>query len=510
MRRLLAILPTALAVALSTALTTGPAAAQEEADAPVEVTVMSRNLYLGADITVALELLPDLPAAAQFLWDQVAATNFDARAPLLAAEAASARPDVIGVQEATVWRCRGSLFGDTVPVFDFTASFLAATRAAGVPYVVAQAGDERADNPGYAIGPLPGLTVTDPESFQPIFGTDSADCGFQIGDVLLVRADLADDVLAVGTSEYSARTSIVPTVLAIDRGYAWADIAIGGATTRFVTTHLESLWEPDAVPVAAEQARQLVADLEPTTGPLVVMGDFNSDPRDPRPAGAPNPGGQPEASGACAAQPAAAGPEDADATCSAYWTMRAGGYTSAGPADEDPANFTWGASALLAGPDPERLRVALGEGNDAGYTDRLDYVFVRNGARAVAASLVGSTWPQGDTWPCSDPEQVANTQAAGQVLAGAGLTAPPPGTGVCLPTDHVGVVATLAVPAGGGQDEPVPPNDPFRLVWWHVALALLVLLVVLVVVLVRRRRRKRARRSAQAQADRQQEQHEGR
>ena len=431
------------------AVVSAPAAlAQDPPPDGPEVTVMTRNLYLGADIGVALDLLPDLAAAAQFMWDQVAATDFDARAPLLEAEAAATRPDVIGLQEATLWRCRGSLFGDTVPVFDFTQTFLDAARAAGVPYVIAEADGQQADNPGYSIGPLPGLTVTDPETFGPIFGKDSADCGFRIGDVLLVREDLAGDVVAAGTSEYTIRTDIVPTVLSIDRGYAWADLAIDGATTRFVTTHLESLWDPDSVPASARQAEQLVADLAATTGPLVVMGDFNADPRDPRGPQAPNPGGQPEASSTCPAQPSGATVESADATCNAYWIMREAGYESVGPDPTDPANATWGASALLAGPDPERLRVALQEGNEAGYTDRLDYVFVRNGAQATSAALVGATWPAGDTWPCDDPEQIANTAAAGEVLRAAGLPPPPSGQGLCLPTDHVGVVATVAVPAG--------------------------------------------------------------
>ena len=42
----------------------------------------------------------------------------------------------------------------------------------------------------------------DPETFQPLFGTDEADCGFTIADALAVRADLAGQVLDVGTVEY--------------------------------------------------------------------------------------------------------------------------------------------------------------------------------------------------------------------------------------------------------------------------------------------------------------------
>ena len=50
------------------------------------VTVMSRNIYLGADVGVALELIPDMPAAAQFMWDQVNKNDFSKRSLALAAE----------------------------------------------------------------------------------------------------------------------------------------------------------------------------------------------------------------------------------------------------------------------------------------------------------------------------------------------------------------------------------------------------------------------------------------
>ena len=140
-----------------------------------------------------------------------------------------------------------------------------------------------AQNPGYAIPPIPFLTtVTDPETFQPLFGSDTADCGFVIGDALLVREDIAADVVAVGTSEYEDRYTVAPVVFTVDRGYAWADIAIAGTTIRAVTTHLESTWDPDAMVTSAQQAQQLVEDLSTTTVPTIVIGDFNADPRDPR------------------------------------------------------------------------------------------------------------------------------------------------------------------------------------------------------------------------------------
>lgn len=508
-----------IAAAAATALAAGAlvvspgSAAQSQAPTAEEasglVTVMTRNLYLGADVGVALDLLPDLSAAAQFMWDQVAATDFTARAGLLAAEAHRYKPDVIGLQEATEWLCQDSFFGQPVAVYDFTSQFLDATRSAGTEYVIAEAKGRVAQNPGYSIPPLPGLTVTDPDAFQPLFGKDTANCGFEIGDALLVRADLADKVLQAGTSEYEEREIIVPTVLGIDRGFAWADVALAGTTVRFATTHLESLWNENTQTVGAQQARQLVADFAATTLPLVIMGDFNNDPRDPRPAGDPNPGGQPEASGACPAQVSDPSVQTADPQCNAYWVMRQAGYESVGPDDLDPANYSWGTSALLAGPDPARLPDALEMGNPYGFTDRLDYIFIRNGATIDSSEVFGNVWPSGpDKWACDDPEQIAITQESSAILTEAGGTPAPAGQGVCLPTDHAGIYASLMV-AGpvGAVDEAGPiEHEPFRLQWWHVLLGLVAVLIVLVWLLtmpVRRRRARRREAEAAAAAEQQ-------
>ena len=73
-----------LAVALSVAALLLPAATD---DAPT-VTVMTRNLYLGADVGPAMNLLPDFGAATEFMWGQVRQTDFPARAQGLAREVA--------------------------------------------------------------------------------------------------------------------------------------------------------------------------------------------------------------------------------------------------------------------------------------------------------------------------------------------------------------------------------------------------------------------------------------
>jgi len=451
-----------------------------------DLVVMTRNLYLGADVSSALGLLPDLPAAAQDMWSQVAATDFTARVPVLAAETVAARPAVIGIQEATTWECRPSAFAGTTVVYDFTQQFLDATAAAGTPYVLASANGRTAINQGYSIPAIPRLTrVVDPETFQPLFGTDEADCGFTIADALAVRGDLAGQVLDVGTVEYENAAAIVPVLMEVQRGYAWADIRIGSTPVRFVTTHLEAFWKAGAVPASAEQARQLVRDLAEVSMPLVVMGDFNSDPRDPRTPGD-NPGGQPEATGDCPAQ------SGTDGTCSAYWTMIGAGYTDSGPDATDPLNLSWGASGLLAGPDLERLAAAKAMGNPYGMTDRLDYVFTRNGVTVRQAELVGNDWAtEGGTWACTTPAQIENAEAAAKAM---GVTLP--ASGACLPTDHAGVVATLAAPASDVDDPPLPERVGFPFTRWAVGIGALVLMVLAVRGLVRRRRRRKAAKRA--------------
>ena len=74
---------------------------------------------------------------------------------------------------------------------------------------------------------------------------------------LLVKSDLSAQVKAVGTTEYESAYTIIPTLMTVYRGFSWADISLKGTDIRFVTTHLESLWDEGEVPLAKIQADQL-------------------------------------------------------------------------------------------------------------------------------------------------------------------------------------------------------------------------------------------------------------
>ena len=426
-----------------------PASAAEK-----QLTVASRNLYLGADVGVALQLIPNFPAAAQYMWEQVVATDFTKRAPVLAQEIIDSNVDVVGLQEATHWYCKRNLWSKKVIVFDFTRDFLKATRDLGHEYVLASHEGIDALNIGYSIPAIPYLTlVKDPKRFQPLFGSDSAACGFEIGDAIVVKRELASQVLNVGNSEYEASYSIVPKIMTIYRGYTWIDLDLGGSKTRIVSTHLESLWDKEKIPNAAIQAKQLISDLQTTNMPLIVIGDFNSDPRDPRATSDSNPGGQPEASEVCKAQVKQPTLTSAIDTCNAYWLMRRAGFIDSGPDALNPENYSWGMNALLTGPDPIRNKAAIEMGNQYGFTDRLDYVFLKNGATVLNSRVIGNNAPERGMWA----------------------------------TDHAGLVVKVRIPESTAISPTLDAHQPFPISFWNwVGITLL---VPLSAVIYRRRRK---------------------
>src|SRR3954453_7353868 len=92
----------ALLVALC-AVAALPAAASAKKQ---DLKVMTRNVYLGADL-IPLATAPDLATFEQNAAERfktVARNDFPARPKAVAKEIAKNKPDIIGVQEATVWR----------------------------------------------------------------------------------------------------------------------------------------------------------------------------------------------------------------------------------------------------------------------------------------------------------------------------------------------------------------------------------------------------------------------
>src|SRR5204863_2254681 len=73
---------------------------------PAKLTVMTRNLYLGADLSPGINAtdLQGLVNGAGVILNQVDDNKFPTRAKGLAKEILATKPDLVGLQEASLWR----------------------------------------------------------------------------------------------------------------------------------------------------------------------------------------------------------------------------------------------------------------------------------------------------------------------------------------------------------------------------------------------------------------------
>ncbi len=232
------------------------------------ITVMTRNLYLGADLFPILSAPPDqVPIAVAQTFAAVQATNFPQRAGKLADEIAGATPHLVGLQEVELYRRQSpgdAINGGTTPattvVFDFLQLLVDSLSVRGLDYrPVASEVTLDAEAPAFAgIGPAGPM-------FDDIRITDR--------NVILARAD-------VGTAHpqganYRARVpvSIGGVPLSILRGWTSVEATVAGLQFRFVNTHLEVETAP---PVQIAQANELLGILSAEPLPVLLVGDFNS------------------------------------------------------------------------------------------------------------------------------------------------------------------------------------------------------------------------------------------
>src|SRR3954454_6001823 len=132
------------AAALLTALCAVAALPAAASAKPQDLKLMTRNLYLGADL-IPLAAAPDentFEQAAAQRYQTVLNNNFPKRAKALAAEIRKTKPDLIGLQEVTTWRrgAGGVKDGPQTPatqvVYDSTKALLKQLKARHTPYRV--------------------------------------------------------------------------------------------------------------------------------------------------------------------------------------------------------------------------------------------------------------------------------------------------------------------------------------------------------------------------------------
>jgi endonuclease/exonuclease/phosphatase family metal-dependent hydrolase len=253
----------------------GPAVDAEAAGGKRELVVMTRNLYQGADVArIVAEPNPYLiPLRVAETMAMVVANDFPARARGLASEVAEVNPDVIGLQEATLFQVQSP--GDflwlppdqqqaaTDVAFDYLRLLLDALAEKGLKYEVA-------------------CVLTNFSMELPMVVPEAT--GYRFDDVrlsdrlaLLVRSDLPEGQLRVtGTASGHFATLMSVAVAGVDvpilRGWCSAKLFSRGRTVTVINAHPEA-WHPL---VRMAQAAELAAGPAATDGNLVCLGDFNS------------------------------------------------------------------------------------------------------------------------------------------------------------------------------------------------------------------------------------------
>ncbi len=226
---------------------------------------MTRNLDFGTD------LAPILTATNQFefvtavaaAYTQAQATDFPGRAKAWADEIERASPDLIGLQEAVLWRTQKPADFSPTPnattvEVDLVGLLLAELRSRGLKYEVVIA-----------------RTGTDIEA-PGLFPTGFMDVRLTQREVILARKSPGLKLANAQGGRYAAFLTI-PNVTgaSVSLPWAWAsvDATRNGRSFRFATTHL------DPISGAAQQAQaaEFLAGPGATTLPIVWLGDFNSD-----------------------------------------------------------------------------------------------------------------------------------------------------------------------------------------------------------------------------------------
>jgi endonuclease/exonuclease/phosphatase family metal-dependent hydrolase len=238
-----------------------------QANKPKTLTVMTRNLYVGADLAPAVAAIVggnpiEIIAAVSEVFAKVKFTDFPARAEGLAREIAESQPDLIGLQEAELWRSQTPadfVIGNAKHVeYDFVKILLDALKARGLHY------DVIAEETGFD-AEFPGFLSESAKKLSDIRLTDR--------EVILARTDLELSNPQTGHFVTNLEFPISPDyTFVLQRGWASVDASVRGKTFRFVTTHLEA----DSEEVREAQAVEVVLGPANTSLPVILVADANS------------------------------------------------------------------------------------------------------------------------------------------------------------------------------------------------------------------------------------------
>ena len=244
------------------------------------IRIYQQNVYVGTDVdaVIAAGATSSDPAvlfgALIGALNTFDATDWKARAGRMADEIRRQGPDVISLNEMSTVARRGlGAYGVADNTTDFLPIFMAALSARRLDYrVVGQVKNTEVLIP-LSIDPATGAIISGPDGLPAAFAS------LVDYDVLLARRGVtASNVTAKNYQAYLP-VNLGPLPVAIKRGYIAADLTVLGQSFRVVSTHPEPRTPVKEIQEA--QVAELLQDLAATSLPIVVAGDFNSEPTDP-------------------------------------------------------------------------------------------------------------------------------------------------------------------------------------------------------------------------------------
>jgi hypothetical protein len=244
-------------------------AAAAQAATP-RVKVMTRNLYIGTDLTPVVQATTfgQFVTATAQAFTKVEASDPPERMKAIAREIADADPMILGLQEVQLVEKDteaptndGPATPANTVVFDFLEMLLDELAAQGTPYTVVTS----ATNVSAEVPTALGFDVR---------ATDR--------DVLLARSNLPADELSWSNQssanfEATLTFQTVAGPLAFTRGYNAADFTANKRSFRLVNTHLEAFSSFFRNAQAVELVNGVLGN-DAAKG--VLIGDINSDPGD--------------------------------------------------------------------------------------------------------------------------------------------------------------------------------------------------------------------------------------
>jgi len=233
------------------------------------IKVMTRNIYIGADVDIVLEAEDpnDIPVLVAQAYATLEGTDFTHRATMLADEIAKTEPHLIGLQEVTMSfrQSPGDLaFGGQEPAteleYDYLSTLMEALVAKGLNYEIALV----VQNADVELPMLTGFDNQGIPTFDDVRIVDQ--------DVILARSDV--QVSKPMKGNYQAFLPVDPALgINIYRGYVSVEAKVNDISFRFVNTHLEAF---NIEELRLAQAAELVAIHAVEELPVVMVGDFNT------------------------------------------------------------------------------------------------------------------------------------------------------------------------------------------------------------------------------------------